>query len=131
MAQLAKKLDAKVNLLQDYLKNVTNKLSTSCFHTTKNLSKDKKLPQPCCSNQPDFDQSEPCAVIHLGFNGTRIARLASDVFYNLKPSQGIVRSFFMTKDRTTHLEFPGAQACGQQGKESRHLKIIFQQALTP
>ena len=66
VAQLAKKLDAKMNLLQDYLKNVTDKLSTSCFHTTKNLSKDKKLPQPCCSNQPDFDQNQ--GIIDLNFS---------------------------------------------------------------
>ena len=115
IADTAKKLDFKMTLLQDFLTNMTNKLSASCFHT-QNLSKETKLPQPCCSNNPDMIYSQSCSVIHLGFNGTRIAKLAADVFHSSKTIQGVVRSFFMTKDRTTHLEFPAAQACGQQGE---------------
>ena len=53
IANSAKKLDSKMTLLQDYLTNITNKLSVSCFQA-KNLSKEKKLPQPCCSSNRDM-----------------------------------------------------------------------------
>ena len=115
VADLAKKLNLKINFLQDSLSNITRQLSASCFHTN-HVSKDKKLPKPCCSKSREFGRNEGCSVIHLGFNGTRIAKCAADVFNSLKSPNGIIRHFFMTKDRTTHLEFPAAQACGQQGR---------------
>ena len=111
------------NFLQDFLSNITNQLSASCFHTN-HVSEDKKLPQPCCSKSPDFGRNEGCSIIHLGFNGTRIARCAADVFYSFKSPNGLIRRFFMTKDRTTHLEFPAAQACGQQGERELTYMII-------
>lgn len=109
---LAERLATKLSKIQTYLTNISQELNLSLL--TQNPDNNQKLLPPCCSNHPG--NTVGCSVIHLGFNGTRTARLAANVFDTHTPSLplGAVRRFFMTNDRTTHLEFPPARACGQQ-----------------
>ncbi len=106
-------------------KNLEGKLETS-RHFLHQLSQDlalnlasfgdteRELLSPCCSSHPNHELG--CSVMHLGYNGTRKARIAAQVFdtWQYKLPKGAVRRFFMTTDRTTHLEFPASRACGQQ-----------------
>ena len=108
LSEVSTRLDVKIFQVYDFLSNITNRLSLGL----KGKPEAELKLIPCCSNHPPI--GKVCSVIHLGFNGTRTARLMANVFDNLTLSKGINRVFFMTTDRTTHMEFPASRACGQR-----------------
>ena len=112
LQRLADNLEKKLNVLDMHLSNMTRSLMQ--LQEGYNATSTALLPPCCSSNQDQADIQEGCSVIHLGFNGTRIARLATSIFHRHDPPMGSFRRFFMTTDRTTHLEYPGARACGQR-----------------
>lgn len=113
---LVERLDSRLKSVSSYLSKVSSELGASLNIETP--ERDQKLLPPCCSTHhyDGFNDHLGCSVIHLGYNGTRSARIAANVFNNMTMEMppGIVRRFFMTTDRTTHLEFPAARACGHQ-----------------
>ena len=84
LQRLAVNLETKLNLLDLHLSKLIGELSIRYKSQEETL---EKLVPPCCSTHLDEDRG--CAVIHLGFNGTRIARLATTVFDTLKPPRGV------------------------------------------
>ena len=115
---VSEKLSQKWKAFNSHLNSITvkleNKLQESSSGLTAALDHKVVLP-PCCATQDQNEAAKGCSVIHLGYNGTRTARIASEVFDSLLTTpEGSKRQFFISTDRTTHLEFPASRACGQQ-----------------
>ena len=111
LENVAEKLATKWNTLRDHLSNVSLKLEAKLRSSGLSTHKSQILPPPCCATQ-DSKVDKGCSVIHLGYNGTRTARIAAEIFASSVSPVGSKRQFFISTDRTTHLEFPASRACG-------------------
>ena len=115
LQMVSEKLSRKWKAFNSHLNSINVQLEKNLKELSKfgSTMDDKVLP-PCCATQ-DQNEAKGCSVIHLGYNGTRTARIASEVFDSLVGApEGSKRQFFISTDGTTHLEFPASKACGHQ-----------------
>lgn len=106
---LCQRLDNKLHVLKHHLSNLSTEFSSSSSFVNEH-----DPPPPCCSSHLHSDLSKGCSVIHYGDKGTSAAKLAAKVFEERDAPKGCIRRFFMSTDKSAHVEFPAARACSQQ-----------------